>query len=257
MPKDRINLREGHKPGLINDNIPIESDTDLFPENLTAIVKGVTSEHIKVAKADSELLKNIAKGLIKRKLKIGLDFDGVISDCGKLKSYAAKLIYGVEIPPERFKKELVVDKGILTHEQYIELQRQMYENPEIGSKRLHLVSGALKYIPRLQEDGHELIVISSRGEGDKLKIARDWMISKSLDLDIIGVELGASKVKACKGLDIYIDDDLDKLEPLVDVVPYRFLFSWGYNTHIKVPQSVAKRIKSWKHFYKEVSNLNL
>ena len=41
-------------------------------------------------------------------MKIGLDFDGVISDCGKLKSDSAKKLYGVDIPSAKFKKEIVV-----------------------------------------------------------------------------------------------------------------------------------------------------
>ena len=60
-------------------------------------------------------------------MKIGLDFDGVISDCGDLKSKGAKILYGVDIPPEKFKKELVVGQGILTLEQYANLQKQIYQ----------------------------------------------------------------------------------------------------------------------------------
>ena len=186
-------------------------------------------------------------------MKIGLDFDGVISDCGRLKSDGARFLYGVEIPPERFKKELVVDMGILTLEQYRNLQKQIYGTREIGLTMLP-VDGVLELAPKLQEDGHDLMIVTSRGEPES-EIAREWMRLKSLDLHLVGVGSGASKADACKGLDVYIDDDLDKLEPLVDSVPHRYLFSWGYNQHIQVPQSIAKRIESWKHFYEEIVSL--
>ena len=75
-------------------------------------------------------------------------------------------------------------------------------------------------------------------------------------MDIAGVNLGVTKAKACKGLDVYVDDDLDKLEPLVGIVPNRFLFSWGYNQHIDVPPSTAKRVDSWQQFYQEIRGLN-
>jgi len=187
-------------------------------------------------------------------MRIGLDFDGVISNCGQLKSDGAKLLYGVEIPPEKFKKELVVDTGILTLEQYRHLQKQIYSTREIGLTMLP-VDGVLSLVPKLQQEGYDLMVVTSRGEPES-EIAREWMKQKSLDLHLVGVGGGVSKADACRGLDVYIDDDLDKLEPLVDSVPHRYLFSWGYNQHIPVPQEVAKRINSWQHFYDEVSSLN-
>lgn len=187
-------------------------------------------------------------------MKIGLDFDGVISDCGQLKSDGAKFLYGVEIPPERFKKELVVDGGILTLEQYRNLQKQIYGNRDIGLTMLP-VEGVLEFLPRLQQESYEMSIVTSRGVPES-EIAREWMRLQGLKLELIGVGGGVSKVNACKGLDVYIDDDLDKLKPLVDSVPHRYLFSWGYNSHIQVHQSIAKRINSWQHFYEEVSSLN-
>jgi len=187
-------------------------------------------------------------------MRIGLDFDGVISDCGRLKSDGAKHLYGVEIPPERFKKELIVDSGILTLDEYKNLQKQIYGTREIGLTMLP-VDGVLELVPKLQQEGYDLRIVTSREEPAS-EIAREWMKSKGLDIHLVGIGGGVSKADACKGLDVYIDDDLDKLEPLVDVVPHRYLFSWGYNQHIKVPKSVGKRIESWQHFYEEVSSLN-
>lgn len=188
-------------------------------------------------------------------MKIGLDFDGVISDCGRLKSDGAKKIYGVEIPPERFKKELVVDAGILTLNQYKYLQKQIYGTREIGLTMLP-VEGVLEFVPLLQMEGHDLRIITSR-TGSKSEIAREWLRLKGLDLHIRGVGKNVSKAKACRGLDIYIDDDLDKLESLIDIVPHRYLFSWGYNKHIEIPNEVAKRINSWRDFYEEIKMLSL
>jgi uncharacterized HAD superfamily protein len=187
-------------------------------------------------------------------MRIGLDFDGVISDCGRLKSQGAKILYGVEIPPEKFKKELVVDTGILTLEQYRHLQKQIYGTREIGLTMLP-VGGVLEFVPKLQQEGYDLMVVTSRDEAES-EIAREWMKQKNIELKLVGVSGGVSKTDACRGLDVYIDDDLDKLEPLVGVVPNRFLFSWGYNQHIEVPPTIAQRIQSWEHFYQEVSKLN-
>jgi len=185
-------------------------------------------------------------------MRIGLDFDGVITDCGRLKSDGAREIYGVEIPPERFKKELVVGAGILTLDQYRYFQEQIYGTREIGLTMLP-VEGVLEFVPRLKQEGYDLTIITSRGDPES-EIAREWMELKGLDLNLMGVG-GVSKTHACRGLDVYIDDDLDKLEPLVDVVPNRYLFSWGYNQHIEVPSDVAIRVSSWENFYEEIKKL--
>lgn len=185
-------------------------------------------------------------------MKIGLDFDGVISDCGKLKSDAAKNLYGLDIPPEKFKKEIVIGEGHLTADQYRDLQKTIYGTREVGFL-MEPVAGMLEGIPQLIALGHTLLIVTSRGEVE-LEIAKEWSVNQGLTLDFIGVGYGVSKASACAGLDIYIDDDLDKLEPLVEIVPHRFLFSWGYNSHIDV-RTVAKRIGSWKEFRRTIESL--
>ena len=187
-------------------------------------------------------------------MKIGLDFDGVISDCGRLKSDGAKRLYGTDIPPEKFKTEIVVGQGLLTLEQYRTLQKQIYETREVGLL-MQEVKGAVDYTQRLISDGHDLGIVTSREELGS-EIAKEFMQKAGLNLPLIGVGGGVSKADACKGMDIYVDDDLDKLEPLVGVVPQRFLFSWGYNQHIEVPLSIAKRVDSWKSLYREIQNLS-
>src|SRR3989344_6119641 len=185
-------------------------------------------------------------------MRIGLDFDGVISDCGKLKSDGAKKLYGVDIPPAKFKKEIVVGEKHLTAEQYRELQKSIYGTKELGFL-MELVDGAHYYISQLVADGHTVLVVTSRGEVE-LEIAKEWSIRQGLQLNFVGVGYGNSKADAASGLDFYVDDDLDKLEPLVGVVPHRFLFSWGYNAHVEVG-NVAKRVASWKELYGIITKL--
>jgi len=182
-------------------------------------------------------------------MKIGLDFDGVISDCGKLKSDGAKRLYGVDIPPAKFKKEIVVGEKYLTAEQYHELQKIIYGTREIGFL-MEPVGGVLHYLPRLIANGHAVLVVTSRGEVE-LEIAKEWSVHQGLRLDFVGVGYRNSKAGAATGLDLYVDDDLDKLKPLVGVVPHRFLFSWGYNAHINIGK-VAKRLASWEELYNTI-----
>ena len=185
-------------------------------------------------------------------MKIGLDFDGVISDCGKLKSDGAKKLYGVDIPPAKFKKEIVVGEKHLTMEQYRELQKIVYETREIGFL-MEPVDGVLHFLPRLVADGHTVLIVTSRDEVG-MEIAKEWSTRQGLSLNFVGVGYGNSKAGAANGLDVYVDDDFNKLEPLVDVVPHRFLFSWGYNAHEEVGD-VAKRLTSWEELYRTIRTL--
>ena len=185
-------------------------------------------------------------------MKIGLDFDGVVTDCGVLKSEGAKRLYGLDISPEKFKKEIIINNGILTADQYVELQRQIYETREFGLKMI-MVPEAQKYINMLCSEGHDLEIITSRG-GNALSIAKEYIAINNLSISLNGIGGGISKAEACIGLDVYVDDDLNKLIPLVGIVPHLFLFNWGYNKNIEIPKEIT-RVDSWEYFYKEVNNL--
>ncbi|MEK7114875.1 MAG: hypothetical protein AAB847_00740 [Patescibacteria group bacterium] len=185
-------------------------------------------------------------------MKIGFDFDGVISDCGKLKSDGAKKLYGLDIPPHKFKREVIIEEGILTAEQYRNLQKIIYGTREIGFL-MELVDGVLQYISKLLTENHTILIITSRGEVE-LEIAKKWSLKQGLKLNFVGVGYGKSKAGAAEGLDVYVDDDLDKLEPLIDVVPHRFLFSWGYNANVDTGK-IARRVASWKELYDIIHKL--
>jgi len=185
-------------------------------------------------------------------MRIALDFDGVLSDCGALKSAQAKRLYGVDIPSERFKKELVVkdlvgeDEGILTMAEYRVLQEAVYSDFDVGLT-MQPVSGMLEYLPRLLNEGHEIRIVTSR-DGVRLDVAKAWAEKHALELEFTGVGYGKSKAPATEGFDLVVDDDLEKLEPLVGVVRHRYLFGWGYNAHVDIGD-VAIRVNSWEELY--------
>lgn len=186
-------------------------------------------------------------------MRTGLDFDGVFSDCGKLKSKGAKQLYGVDILPAQFKKELVIGGGLLTTEQYRALQQRIYGTREMGLL-MDPVPGVIDHLPKLLADGHDVRVITSR-TGTELEIAKEWSRLQGLQLAFTGTGYGNSKADAASGLDLFVDDDLDKLAPLVGIVPHLFLFSWGYNEHVEAAP-VAKRVASWDELYLAICEVN-
>ncbi len=188
-----------------------------------------------------------------RKIGIGLDFSGVIVDCGKAKSKLAMHLYRQDIPRGIFKRKTILDNRLLTPEQLHDLQHRLYDTREAGY-RLKAVTGIYKYLAILQREGHRLKVITSRKEFS-LEIAREWMELNCINLPIVGVGPESSKADACKGLDIFVDDDLHRLEELVDIVPNRFLFTWDYNRHIRLEDGIVKRAYSWKDLYSKISDI--
>ena len=185
-------------------------------------------------------------------MKIGLDFDGVISNCAKLKSEYAKRLYGVHIPGSQFKKDFVIANGWLTEEQYQEITKAVYYTREVGTL-MEPVGGALSCVSKLVKEGHAVLVITSRRDTE-LEIAKEWATRQGLALEFVGVGTRNNKAHAATGLDVYVDDDLPKLEPLVGVVPNLFLFSWGYNQRFN-ETGIAVRVFTWKELYRRIDSL--
>ncbi|MBP7831499.1 MAG: hypothetical protein KA028_00565 [Candidatus Pacebacteria bacterium] len=187
-------------------------------------------------------------------MKIGLDFDGVIADCGKLKKLGAEQMFGVSIPEEKFKKEIVVGEGLLTLEQYRTLQKKIYGTRELGLQAT-AVPDAIDFIRKLQADGHDLFIITSRATDEELGIAKEWATINNLDIPFYGCK--ESKLPTCQelGIEIFVDDDLDKLISVAPAVKHLFLFSWGYNEDID-EHSTAIRIYDWPELYSKIKTLS-
>ncbi len=184
-------------------------------------------------------------------MKIGLDFDGVITDCGLLKSEGAKKLFGISIPAEKFKKEIVLGEGLLTIDQYRAIQKFIYNNLELGLK-MKAVEGLFEGILQLKQK-HDLQIITSR-YGDSLMVAKAWLDRNKIYIPITGAGRGVSKSNSANGCDIFIDDDLEKLTELQNVVPKLFLFSWPYNSHELLPDYVEK-VNGWSQFVKLVESM--
>ncbi len=174
-------------------------------------------------------------------MKIGLDFDDVIALSHALKPFAAKELFGVEIPMISFKRKSVVGKGILTDEQYTAVGREVYS----GKYEPKEVPGALDGIKTLQDLGHSVQIVTNRSdEWNTLEPAKRWLALRGLDLPITGLVYGTSKASACQGLDLFADDDSGNIRSLLGVVPHLLLFSWPHEGHLSPPQG-AKMVYTW------------
>jgi uncharacterized HAD superfamily protein len=180
-------------------------------------------------------------------MKLGFDFDNVIADGIRLKIEAAKRLYGKAIAPEDIQGRKVINAGILTPEQYRSVQRAVYYNNDVH-RHIPPVDGALLYLPKLQAEGHTIIVVTGR-DNEALTYAREWLADHGLHIYTIGT--GAKpKTEACRGLDLFVDDDINFLLPMRGAVKRPVLFTRPYNEH-PIPEGI-ERVRSWKEIYDEV-----
>lgn len=184
---------------------------------------------------------------------IGFDFDGVISNCALLKSHTLKALYGIDIPPEDFRKEAVVGRHI-TLQKYRLLQKLVYETRGVGL-RLEPVQGALEVIQRLLSIGHSVTVITSRSEAG-VQIAKEWTQINGLEINLVGAGKNTTKAPLCleHRISHFFDDDYHKLEPLAGIVPHRFLLSTKHNLHIETDEAIG-RVSTWEEIEQIVLSL--
>lgn len=172
---------------------------------------------------------------------IGLDFDGVVTNCGRLKALGAKKLFNVDIPEEDFKKEIVIGKGFLTPEQYKEVQVYVYGDMEMGLY-MEEVPDALQSIRELQKE-HQIIIVTSRTK-QFADVAQEWLRLRNFHLEIREVDYEKTKKDDTSGFDVFVDDDIEKLTDLIGHVPHLFLFDWSYNKEHILPQGI-QRVFSW------------
>jgi hypothetical protein len=189
-------------------------------------------------------------------MNIGLDFDGVINNLGRLKAAAAKKLFEKDLFPEDYiDKDFVLEKGLLTGEEYKTLQNFAYTEKEAVSF-MHEVPGAFLYIRKLLDDGHTIKIVTIRPEEYGLQNAKEWLAKNNFShLEIVGVGFQAKKRDHVNNIDVFVDDTLLHLYHIHDIVPHRFLFHWGYNGKYD-EKEYARRVYSWEDLYSKILALS-
>lgn len=174
--------------------------------------------------------------------KIGFDFDGVIADTTTLKQRLAKELYGVSIPEDKCKEYMVLKENYLNKEQYRALMALVCGDPEIGIQASE-IPGSIATIRVLQQRGDQIKIVTSRS-GAEVDVIHAWLAERGLSLECESVGYGNDKVAAVEGFDVYVDDDLPKLLPLIGRIPVLILFSQPHNKLVTVPDAIT-RVYSW------------
>jgi uncharacterized HAD superfamily protein len=183
-------------------------------------------------------------------MEIGLDFDGVIVDAAERKVQATWELFRIKIKPSQTKRALLVPQGILTEEQYRKVQKLV--NTHRYGRDMVPIKGALKHIRELIKAEIPVRVITRR-HGEALAASRQFLKRQGLgNLDVTGVR-DKSKASAARGLYMFVDDDLERLDELINVVPCRIQFGWAYNRHEK-DKSIF-RVTDWAELRGRINHI--
>lgn len=187
-------------------------------------------------------------------MNIGLDIDNVITDFDKdiLKGFLVedklKRNRGIINPNARHINEGMFDwTAEEVHDFYC-------RNMEQIAKTLPLRRGAKKYMQKLVDEGHKLILISHRAYPHYLepeKTTLDWLEKKGLPYTKLVLSKTPGKVAECvrEKIDIIFDDRVDSA---------RYMRQGGVNCYVMLTRYNRARaedlpfVSSWVDLYEEV-----
>lgn len=189
-------------------------------------------------------------------MRIGIDFDGVISDCTVVKQMLAKQWYNANLRPEECTTEIA--KNIIGKEQY----EKIYKTIESGDLALSCTTApnCTAILAKLIADGHRIVIVTTldvpkRGFAlefmRKNKIPYHHWVSLPWRKNEEGILARVKKkfVMAELHLDVLIDDSYENLTPMIGGGVLLLLFDTPANQRIKEPEGII-RAKGWAEVYK-------
>lgn len=182
------------------------------------------------------------------KLRLGLDLDGVVANSRALKSLICFELFQKEIPPKHC--------GGLAMRSYLSLEEYECMREKAYLAREYVLSmkpipGAIKAIATITRI-YDISIVTSR-RVNEVPFVYEWLNMHGLSITVVGVGC-RDKRAATQGMDIFVDDDDDKLR-MIDV-PKKFLFSGEHNIGSSVHDTDFIRVYSWKDLQDILVNLS-
>ena len=190
-------------------------------------------------------------------MKIGIDIDNVISNFNDtlLTEY---LLHDKELRNSGIinKNADYIRKGMFDWNEDEEIN--FYKNNiERIAKKLGVIEGAKEYIDKLHDDGHIICIITGRDNGEYTEpynMTKKWLEDNSIYYDnliLTDAYDKCAKTKQClnHNIDIMIDDSVRICSDCIENGITTILMDTTYNRYSNI-----QRVKSWKEFYRYVSN---
>ena len=190
-------------------------------------------------------------------MKIGIDIDNVISNFNDtlLTEY---LLHDKELRNSGIinKNADYIRKGMFDWNE--DEETNFYKNNiERIAKKLGVIEGAKEYIDKLHDDGHIICIITGRDNGEYTEpynMTKKWLEDNNIYYDnliLTDAYDKHAKAKQCleHNIDIMIDDSVRICSDCIENGITTILMDTFYNKYSNI-----QRVKSWKEFYRYVSN---
>ena len=190
-------------------------------------------------------------------MKIGIDIDNVISNFNDtlLTEY---LLHDKELRNSGIinKNADYIRNGMFDWNEDEEFN--FYKNNiERIAKKLGVIEGAKEYIDKLHDDGHIICIITGRDNGEYTEpynMTKKWLEDNNIYYDnliLTDAYDKRAKTKQCleHNIDIMIDDSASICSDCIENGITTILMDTPYNKYSNI-----QRVKSWKEFYRYVSN---
>lgn len=192
---------------------------------------------------------------------IGIDIDDTIADtCEIMLNYAQE--YTIDV----LKREPILKDGNCNTHFYvqylhgwkegedIEFLKEAYEKIIVETRPKTL---AIKYLQKLHDEGHKIVLITARWEADNfdvVKTTQEWIKTNNVPCDklIINAE---NKLIACKqeNVDLFIDDSFSNCQMVSGSGIKTFLMDTRSNKGLKDER--FERVFSWPHIYMKIKEM--
>lgn len=190
-------------------------------------------------------------------MKIGIDIDNVISNFNDtlLTEY---LLHDKELRNSGIinKNADYIRKGMFDWNE--DEETNFYKNNiERIAKKLGVIEGAKEYIDKLHDDGHIICIITGRDNGEYTEpynMTKKYLEDNNIYYDnliLTDTYDKHAKTKECleHNIDIMIDDSVRICSDCIENGITTILMDTFYNKYSNI-----QRVKSWKEFYRYVSN---
>ncbi len=193
-------------------------------------------------------------------MRIGVDYDGVISDSSYEKIRLAKSLYNKSLTPEdctTSKAAPILDPN--GKEKYRALYKSLESGP--GSLRCELVKNSATVLKYFIKAGYRVVIITTLDKEDAgwarkflhmHSVPYHHFVCVPVNRNDPGLQKYPKKyvIRRLK-IDVMIDDSYENLEPLSGYNKRLFLLDQPWNRHIKIGHSDIIRA-SWDEIYQQL-----
>lgn len=132
------------------------------------------------------------------------------------------------------------------------------KNIERIIKSLDVIEGAKEYIEKLKEDGHTIVIITGRDNGeyaDPYNMTKEWLADKKIPYDKLVFTNSYKndkngKTRKCfeNNIDIMIDDSINNCKDVSEYGIKVLLMETRYNKHV----TEFEKVSNWREIYKKI-----